>query len=186
MPFTPTKLPGVMIFEPKVFGDSRGYFFESYNAAVFKEAGIDAVFVQDNESKSSYGVLRGMHLQREPQGQAKLVRVSRGAIYDVVADITPGSPTLGQWVGVELSGDNRRQLFVPRGYAHGFVTLSEEAYLLYKCDNLYAPDFEDGVRYDDPTLNISWPVPATSILVSRKDAVWPLLTDVAGHTPLLR
>ncbi|MCX5778237.1 MAG: dTDP-4-dehydrorhamnose 3,5-epimerase [Elusimicrobia bacterium] len=183
MPFMPTKLPGVIIFEPKVFGDSRGYFFESYNADVFKQAGIDAVFVQDNESRSNYGVLRGLHFQRAPHAQAKLVRVAQGKVLDVVVDIRKDSPQCGQWISVELSAENRRQLFVPRGYAHGFVSLSNEVVLLYKCDNFYHPPSEAGIRYDDATLNIDWQIPRLDISVSAKDAALPvwLLLQQAMH-----
>ncbi|MEI8217932.1 MAG: dTDP-4-dehydrorhamnose 3,5-epimerase [Elusimicrobiota bacterium] len=177
MPFTPTKLPGVMIFEPKVFGDSRGYFFESYNATVFKEAGIDVTFVQDNESKSGYGVLRGLHFQRAPFTQAKLVRVVQGKILDVVVDIRKDSPQCGRWISVELSGENKRQIFVPRGYAHGFVSLSDEVVLQYKCDNFYQPSSEAGIRYDDATLNIDWQIPHAAISISSKDAQLPGFAD---------
>lgn len=175
MPFTETALPGVFVFEPKVFGDDRGYFFESYTASLFAQAGIDAVFVQDNESRSRYGVLRGLHFQQEPHAQAKLVRVVQGAILDVVADVRRGSPHYGRWISVELSGENKRQVFVPRGYAHGFVTLSAEAVLLYKCDRQYEPASEAGVRYDDPRLRIDWKIPGADISVSRKDAALPYL-----------
>jgi dTDP-4-dehydrorhamnose 3,5-epimerase len=178
MPFIPTALPGVVIFEPKVFGDSRGYFFESYNANVFKEAGIDVTFVQDNESRSNYGVLRGLHFQQAPYMQAKLVRVAQGKVLDVVVDIRAGSPHFGRWISVELSGENRRQIFVPRGYAHGFVSLSEEVVLLYKCDNFYNPASEAGIRYDDAALNIDWQIPAKDICLSPKDEKLPALSFV--------
>lgn len=175
MPFIHTELPGVIIFEPRVFGDERGYFFESYNARVFREAGIDAAFVQDNESRSAYGVLRGLHFQRASHAQAKLVRAVRGSILDVVADVRKDSPQYGRWISMELSGENKRQVFVPRGYAHGFVTLSDEALVAYKCDDFYHPASEDGVRYDDDILAIDWRIPARDISVSEKDARLPLL-----------
>lgn len=175
MPFSHTALPGVVVFEPRVFTDQRGSFFESYNTAVFKQAGIDAVFVQDNESHSSCGVMRGLHYQREPHAQAKLVRVVRGSALDIVVDIRRESPTFKQWVALEISAENRRQIFIPRGYAHGFLALSDDVVLLYKCDNLYAPQAEAGIRYDDPLLNIAWPIPASRITVSAKDGALPYL-----------
>lgn len=175
MAFIQTELPGVLIIEPRVFGDERGYFFESYSARVFKEAGIDVAFVQDNESKSAYGVLRGLHFQQAPHAQAKLVRAVRGNILDVVADVQKDSPQFGRWISVELSGENKKQIFVPRGYAHGFVTLSEEALVAYKCDNFYQPAAEDGVRYDDETLAIDWRLSAGDIRLSEKDARLPFL-----------
>lgn len=175
MVFTQTELPGVVIFEPRIFGDERGYFFESYSARAFREAGIEAAFVQDNESKSAYGVLRGLHFQRAPHAQAKLVRAVRGSILDVVADVRRESPHFGRWISVELSGENKRQIFVPRGYAHGFVTLSDEALVAYKCDDFYHPAAEDGVRYDDDTLVIDWRVPVKDISLSEKDARLPFL-----------
>lgn len=166
-----------------MFNDDRGYFYESYSTALFGKAGIDAVFVQDNESGSSRGVVRGLHYQREPHAQAKLVRVVRGTAFDVVADIRRESPTFGKWIAVELSAENRRQLFVPRGYAHGFMALTDDVVLLYKCDNLYAPQAEAGIRYDDPLLNITWPFSASRIAVSVKDEKLPYLRDVVSATP---
>lgn len=164
-----TDIDAVKIVEPRVFGDVRGYFFESWNRKAFAEAGVDADFVQDNESFSTYGVLRGLHYQAAPYTQAKLVRVIQGKVLDVVVDIRKGSPTFGACVTVELSGENKRQLFVPRGMAHGFVVLSPSATFAYKCDNVYAPAYERCIRFDDPTLGIKWPVPPEDCLLSAKD-----------------
>lgn len=165
-----TKLAGVLIIEPKVFGDHRGFFKETFNAERYKElAGIDLTFVQDNHSRSRKGVLRGLHFQKtKPQG--KLVSVARGAVYDVAADINPESPTYGQYVGVELSEDNHRQLWVPPGYAHGFVVVSDEVDFVYKCTDYYDPSDEGGVAWDCPLLNIDWPV--DDVQLSDKDKVY--------------
>ncbi|MDR1681166.1 MAG: dTDP-4-dehydrorhamnose 3,5-epimerase [Prevotellaceae bacterium] len=169
MEFQETAIKGVWIITPKVFADARGYFFESFREDAF-EAHVGAVrFVQDNESQSSYGVLRGLHYQLPPYAQSKLVRVIRGAVWDVAVDIRRGSPTFGQYVGVELTADNRRQLFVPRGLAHGFVVLSETAVFAYKVDNYYAPQAERGIRFDDPTIGIDWPVATEKIILSERD-----------------
>ena len=167
-----TALPGVLILEPRVFGDARGFFMESYNRRVFAEVtGQDVEFVQDNHSRSAKGVLRGLHYQlRQPQG--KLVRAVRGAIFDVAVDIRRGSPTFGQWTGVELSEDNRRQLWVPAGLAHGFLVLSEAAEVLYKTTDYYAPEHERSIAWDDPTIAIDWPLAALGLaepLLSGKD-----------------
>jgi dTDP-4-dehydrorhamnose 3,5-epimerase len=176
MPFHPTPLSGVHIFEPRVFGDDRGYFFESYNEKTFRKVGIGVTFVQDNEAASDRGVLRGLHFQRGESAQAKLVRVVEGEVYDVVVDIRPDSPTYRQAYGLYLSAANRRQLFIPRGFAHGYLVTSERATFLYKCDNLYDPTAEGGLRYDDPALVIEWPeVPGGYTIVDR-DRNWPLLT----------
>jgi len=164
-----TPIEGVKIIEPEVFGDARGYFFEAWNKAKFAEAGIDADFVQDNESFSTYGVLRGLHYQMPPYTQAKLVRVIAGSVLDVVVDIRKGSPTFGKSVAVELSGENKRQLFIPRGMAHGFAVLSAKATFTYKCDNLYAPSHERAIRFDDPVLAIDWQIPPENYLLSEKD-----------------
>ena len=172
-----TELDGLLILEPKVFGDQRGYFFESWNRAAYAAAGIPMDFVQDNESKSRYGVLRGLHWQAAPYTQAKLVRVISGAVLDVAVDIRKGSPTFGKHVAVELSGDNKRQLLIPRGFAHGFVVLSEEAVFSYKCDNAYMPSAERGIRPDDPALGIDWRVPAAQWVLSEKDQRHPLFRD---------
>lgn len=184
MSFANTALPGVVIFEPRIFTDDRGYFYESYNADLFRQAGIEAFFVQDNESGSTCGVVRGLHYQRGPHAQGKLVRVVQGAAFDVVADVRRGSPTFGKWIALELSAENRRQVFVPRGYAHGFLALSNEVVLLYKCDNFYAPEAEAGIRFDDPLLNIAWPYSSSRITVSAKDGKLPYLQDNETAAPL--
>ena len=172
MPFVPTPIDGLMIFEPRVFRDERGYFFESYNEKKFVEAGIDARFVQDNEASSSRGVLRGMHWQSGDEAQAKLVRVIDGSVFDVAVDMRPGSPTLHQWFGVELSGENYRQLYVPRHFAHGYLVLSETATFAYKCDNYYAPQSETGLRYDDPAIGIQWPDLGMDPVIVERDLKW--------------
>lgn len=172
-----TAVAGVKIIEPKVFGDNRGYFFESYHREKFLEMGIDADFVQDNESFSTYGVLRGLHFQAPPYTQAKLVRVISGAVLDVAVDIRLGSPTFGKHVAVELSGENKRQLFVPRGMAHGFVVLSDTVTFVYKCDNVYMPSHERSIRFDDPALGIDWRVPAEKFILSPKDLNGVSLAD---------
>ena len=172
-----TAIPGVVIIEPKVFGDSRGYFFESWSQKDFDEQVRPIQFVQDNESKSSYGVLRGLHFQKGKYAQSKLVRVVKGRVLDVAVDIRKGSPTFGEYVAVELTEDNHRQFFVPRGFAHGFVVQSEEAVFQYKCDNLYAPNEEGALAWDDPEIGIDWGVPSDKILLSAKDKVHPLLKD---------
>ena len=169
MTIIPTEIPDVRIIEPKVFGDARGYFFESWNQAVYEEAGITCRFLQDNESKSRFGVLRGLHYQAVPFTQAKLVRVIEGAVLDVALDIRKGSPTFGRHVAVELSGENKRQLFIPRGFAHGFVVLSEEVLFAYKCDNRYAPASERGIAFNDPALGIDWRVKTDRFILSPKD-----------------
>lgn len=173
-----TSIPGVVILEPRVFADARGYFFESFSQREFEEKVHQTVFIQDNESKSSYGVLRGLHFQKPPYCQSKLVRVVKGAVLDVVVDIRKGSPTYGQHVSVELNEDNKLQFFVPRGFAHGFSVLSEEVIFQYKCDNYYAPQYEGAVAWDDPALAIDWHLPADKILLSEKDKNHPLLKDV--------
>ena len=173
----PTEIDGVVILEPKVFGDARGYFFESWNEAELVAAGIHARFIQDNESKSRFGVLRGLHYQAPPYTQAKLVRVICGAVLDVAVDIRKGSPTFGRHVAVELSGENKRQLFVPRGFAHGFVVLSDEVIFAYKCDNRYSPPHERGIAFDDPELGIDWRVKVDSFILSPKDTRNPRLAD---------
>ena len=172
-----TEIPGVVIIEPKVFGDARGYFFESWSQKDFDEQVRPIKFVQDNESKSSYGVLRGLHFQKGKHAQSKLVRVVKGKVLDVAVDIRKGSPTFGKHVAVELTEDNHRQFFVPRGFAHGFVVLSEEAVFQYKCDNLYAPTEEGALAWNDPEIGIDWGVPAEKILLSAKDKVHPCLKD---------
>lgn len=173
-----TAIEGVFIIEPRVFGDERGYFFESFNEREFREkTGIDVKFVQDNESKSRYGVLRGLHFQKAPYEQAKLVRVVNGRVFDVAVDIRKGSPTFGKYTAVELTGDNHRQCFIPRGFAHGFCVLSDEAVFQYKCDEYYHPEAEDAIAWDDPDIAIQWPIPASDIILSDKDKNHPRLRD---------
>lgn len=173
MQITPTALAGVYIIEPRVFNDARGYFFECYNRRLYAENGIDAEFVQDNESRSEYGVVRGLHYQAGNAAQAKLLRVVSGKVLDVAVDLRQSSPSFGQSVAVELSSENKRQLFIPRGLAHGFAVLSPEAVFTYKCDNYYTPAAERGIAYDDPQLAIAWQIPADRIILSPKDAVHP-------------
>ncbi len=165
----PTTIPDVKIIEPRVFEDARGYFFESFSQKLFNEQVSDTVFVQDNESRSTYGVLRGLHFQKPPVAQAKLVRVVEGAVLDVAVDIRRGSPTYGQQVSVELSAENKRQLFIPQGFAHGFVVLTPTVVFQYKCDNYYSPAHEGGIAWNDQDLNIDWKVPMEDIVLSEKD-----------------
>lgn len=173
-----TELEGVMIIEPRIFKDERGYFYESFSQREFEEKVCKTVFVQDNQSKSGYGVLRGLHFQKAPYEQAKLVRVVSGTVLDVAVDIRRDSPTFGQHVAVELSGENNRQLFIPKGFAHGFVVLSEEAVFQYKCDNFYAPQCEGAIIWNDPDLAIDWRIPADEIILSGKDKEHPQLKDI--------
>ena len=172
-----TAIEDVVIIEPDVFGDARGYFFESYSQKKFDEQVRPVKFVQDNESKSKYGVLRGLHFQKGTDAQSKLVRVVKGRVLDVAVDIRKGSPTFGKYVAVELTEDNHRQLFVPRGFAHGFSVLSEEAIFQYKCDNLYAPQQEGAVAWNDPEIGIDWGLKPEDIILSEKDSKHPLLKD---------
>lgn len=173
-----TELEGVVIIEPRLFRDDRGYFFESFSQREFDEKVRPVCFVQDNESKSVYGVLRGLHFQKPPYAQSKLVRVIKGAVLDVAVDIRVGSPTFGKHVAVELSGENHRQLFIPRGFAHGFSVLTDEVIFQYKCDNFYAPQSEGAIAWNDPDLNIDWRLPADKIILSEKDRHHPLLSEV--------
>ena len=173
-----TEIPGVKIVEPQVFGDSRGWFVEQYNAARYKAAGITADFVEDNESFSSKGVVRGLHWQAAPHTQAKLVRVIRGAVWDVAVDIRKGSPTFGRHVAVTLTGENKRQFFIPRGFAHGFIVLEDDTLFSYKCDNLYCPAADRGMLFSDPALRIEWPDVGVGLKLSEKDAKHPLLKDI--------
>lgn len=175
-----TDIEGVVILEPRIFEDARGYFFESFSQREFDEKVREVHFVQDNESKSSYGVLRGLHFQKPPHAQSKLVRVVKGAVLDVAVDIRRGSPTFGRHVAVELSAENHRQLFIPRGFAHGFVVLSEEVVFQYKCDNFYAPQSEGAVAWNDEALAIDWRVPADKIQLSAKDLANKPLSEVEG------
>lgn len=172
-----TDIDGVFIIEPRVFNDARGYFFESYSERDFNAQVREIHFVQDNESKSSYGVMRGLHFQRPPFTQSKLVRCVKGAVLDVAVDIRKGSPTYGQHVVVELTEDNHRQFFVPRGFAHGFAVLSEEAVFQYKCDNFYHPEADGGISILDTSLGIDWRIPTDKAILSEKDTKHPLLAD---------
>ena len=178
-----TAIDGVLIFEPKVFGDERGFFLESFNAQRFNEAvGQEVSFVQDNHSRSAKGVLRGLHFQRPPHAQGKLVRVTEGSVYDVAVDIRRDSPSFGQWVGVELSGSNHRQMWIPAGLAHGFLVTSERADFLYKTTDYYAPQYEGSVRWNDPQLAIPWPLQlldGVAPSLSAKDAQAPWLTELS-------
>ena len=178
MNFIKTDIDGVVIVEPRVFEDNRGYFFESYNEAEFNNNGITAHFVQDNQSQSKYGVVRGLHCQLGKHAQAKLVRVLKGKVLDVAVDARKNSPTFGKHVAVELSEENKRQLFIPRGFLHGFSVLSEEAIFAYKCDNTYCKDAEFGIRYDDKDIGIDWKIPADKIITSEKDRLANKLKDM--------
>jgi dTDP-4-dehydrorhamnose 3,5-epimerase len=175
--FTKTSIEGLIIFEPRIFHDDRGYFFESFNANTWIEAGITRPFVQDNQARSTRGVLRGLHYQVGHDAQAKLVRVIEGAVLDVAVDLRHDSPTFGQHVAVELSAENKRQLYVPRGFAHGYIVLTDTAEFFYKCDNFYAKHAEGGLHYADPNLAIDWGMPASEFLVSEKDVILPFLGD---------
>ena len=177
MEYKETKIKGVFIIEPKVFQDARGYFMEAWKQAEFDEHVGRTVFIQDNESKSSYGVLRGLHYQKGDASQAKLVRVIKGKVLDVAVDIRKSSPTFGQHVMVELSEENKRQFFIPRGFAHGFLVLSQEAIFTYKVDNPYAPQCDAGIRWNDPDLGIEWPIDPAEVLKSEKDLKQPLLKN---------
>ena len=181
MPFHTTNIAKLLVFEPKVFGDSRGYFFESYNEKIFVEQGIDFRFVQDNQSSSTYGVIRGLHYQLPPHAQTKLVRVLKGNVLDVAVDIRANSPTYGKSFCLELSAENKKQLFIPVGFAHGFAVLSEEAEVLYKCDAFYNKESDAGISYNDPALNIDWQIPPGSRIISGKDMVLPLLADCKNN-----
>lgn len=177
MPFISTKIKDVVIFEPRIFTDDRGYFFETYNEKLFNDNGITAKFVQDNQSKSSYGVIRGLHFQKGEHAQAKLVRVLQGSVLDIAVDLRAGSETYGKHVAVELSDVNNLQLFIPRGFAHGFSVLSRTAVFAYKCDNLYCKESEGGIDCSDPDLGIDWQIPAEDRVLSEKDKLHPLFKD---------
>jgi len=177
MEYKKTAIEGVYVIEPRVFTDSRGYFMEAWKKAEFEEHIGKVDFIQDNESKSSYGVLRGLHYQKGDYSQAKLVRVIKGNVIDVAVDIRKSSPTFGQHIIVELSEENKRQLFIPRGFAHGFLVLSPEAIFTYKVDNIYAPQAEAGIRWDDPALGIKWPIHPEEVITSDKDLKHPFLRD---------
>ncbi|MGZ3769109.1 MAG: dTDP-4-dehydrorhamnose 3,5-epimerase [Bdellovibrio sp.] len=169
MSFIKTPIKDLIVFEPKIFADSRGFFFESFNRKTFEDAGIDGNFIQDNQSFSRYGTVRGLHFQKGQAAQAKLVRVLQGSVLDVAVDLRPNSPTFGQHYSVELSEENHKQLYIPRGFAHGFVTLSETACFFYKCDNFYSPKDEGGICYNDPILKIDWRISTDNICLSDKD-----------------
>lgn len=172
-----TPIPGLLIIEPRVFADERGYFFESFSETKFADAGLISGFVQDNESKSHRGVIRGLHYQLAPYAQTKLIRVVRGTVYDVAVDLRAGSPTFGQWYGLEVSATNKKQFYIPKGFAHGFSVLSEYAIFSYKCDAFYNPAAERGIRLDDPALGIDWKLPFDEAVISGKDKILPFLAD---------
>jgi len=172
-----TPIEGLLIIEPRVFRDARGYFVETYNEARYKEAGIDAQFVQDNQSCSSYGVVRGLHFQKPPYSQAKLVCCTVGRVLDVAVDLREGSKTYGQWFSVELSEENKRQFFIPKGFAHGFSVLSESAIFTYKCDEFYHPEADAGILLNDPTLAIDWRIPEAQRIISEKDKKHPTFDE---------
>ena len=178
MPFIKTHIPGLLLFEPRVFEDSRGYFFESYNENIFSAEGISIKFVQDNQAKSSYGVIRGLHFQLAPYAQTKLIRTLSGSILDVVVDIRIGAPTYGEVYTLELSAENKKQLLVPKGFAHGYSVLSDTAEVMYKCDEFYNSKSEGGLLYNDPKLNIDWQIPADKAVVAEKDLLHP---GIDGH-----
>lgn len=173
-----TPIEGLLIIEPQVFKDARGYFVETYNEKRYREAGVEAQFVQDNQSCSSYGVVRGLHFQRPPYTQAKLVCCTVGRVWDVAVDLRKNSPTFGKWFGVELSEENKRQFYIPKGFAHGFSVLSETAIFAYKCDNLYHPEADGGILLNDPSLAIDWQIPDELRIISDKDTKHPLLKDL--------
>jgi len=180
MNITETGIDGLVVIEPKIFDDSRGYFFESYNASKLLEKGIETTFVQDNESRSTFGVLRGLHYQVEPRGMTKLLRVTFGKILDVVVDIRKESKTYGRHFSIELNAENKKQLYVPRGFAHGFVVLSESAVVNYKCDEFYSKEHETGISWNDPDLAIDWKIDFEDAILSEKDKVQPSFND---HVP---
>jgi dTDP-4-dehydrorhamnose 3,5-epimerase len=174
--FESTDLPGVVLIVPKVFSDDRGFFMETFKRSEFERAGLDIPFVQENHSRSTAGTLRGLHFQREPKAQGKLVRVILGEIYDVAVDIRQGSPTFGRWVGVRLSADNRLSIYIPPGFAHGFCVTSAQAEVIYKTTEEYAPEYEEGIRWDDPSLGIAWPISTPTL--SLRDQRWPSLARI--------
>ena len=173
-----TGVEGLLILEPRVFKDPRGFFYESYHKEEFSRHGVEYEFIQDNQSRSSFGVIRGLHFQKEPYAQAKLVRVTEGAIFDVAVDIRPGSPSYGQWFGIELSAENFLQLLIPGGFAHGFSILSDQATVQYKCDQYYRPESESGIRFDDPDLQIDWRIDPEKAVISEKDRILPYLKQL--------
>jgi dTDP-4-dehydrorhamnose 3,5-epimerase len=172
-----TGIPDLIIIKPRIYEDSRGYFYESYNKGLLSENGINLDFVQDNQSSSAYGVIRGLHYQLEPKAQTKLVRVLEGSIWDIAVDLRQGSPTYLKWEGVELSAGNNLQLLIPKGFAHGFSVLSEKAVVFYKCDELYSPDYEAGIRFDDPDIGINWKIAETDRILSERDTRMPSVKE---------
>jgi dTDP-4-dehydrorhamnose 3,5-epimerase len=181
MPFLTTDFPGLMIFEPKVFEDSRGYFFESFNEQTCKANGIDIKFVQDNQAKSSFGVIRGLHYQLGPYSQTKFIRVLTGSIIDAVVDLRKGSPTFGKSFSIELNANNHLQLLVPKGFAHGYSVISETAEVFYKCDDFYHKEAEAGIMFNDPALNIDWKIPEDQQIISEKDQLHPTLANCVNN-----
>ena len=177
MPFIKTQFPGLLVFEPKVFEDNRGYFFESYNQNLFTEEGLEINFIQDNQASSSFGVVRGLHFQMDPFAQTKLIRVLSGSIIDVAVDIRKNSPAYGKAYTIELSAENKKQLLVPKGFAHGYSVISKTAEVFYKCDAFYQKESEGGIAWNDPALNIDWQIPFGSVTVSDKDSRYPLLEN---------
>lgn len=178
MKITATNMEGLLVIEPNVYRDSRGYFLETYHRSRLESLGIGREFIQDNQSRSVHGVIRGLHFQREPHAQAKLIRVTEGTIFDVAVDIRKGSPTFGLWYGLELSAENQLQLLIPDGFAHGFSVLSGHATVFYKCDAYYHPESESGIRFDDPDLRIDWKIDPVSAVISEKDRRLPLFKDL--------
>jgi len=174
---TDTGIEGLLVIKPRIFEDERGYFFESYNLNRLKEAGIQNIYVQDNQSRSTYGIIRGLHFQKDPKAQSKIVRVVEGTIFDVAVDLREDSPTYGEWFGIELSEENKFQIFIPKGFAHGFSVLSDTATVVYKCDEFYSQEHESGIRYNDPDLKIDWKIPSEKITVSEKDNKLGFLSD---------
>ncbi|MDO9375241.1 MAG: dTDP-4-dehydrorhamnose 3,5-epimerase [Ferruginibacter sp.] len=181
MPFSPTPIPGLLIFEPTVHEDQRGYFFESYNEQAFSAAGLQLTFVQDNQARSNYGVIRGLHFQMAPYAQTKLIRTLSGSILDVAVDLRKNSPTFGQSFSIELTAENKKQLLVPKGFAHGYSVLSETAEVMYKCDEFYNKQSEGGLLYNDPELSIDWQIPADKAIIAEKDQVHPTLQHCATN-----
>jgi len=181
MPFTETGFPGLLIYDPIVYGDDRGYFFESYNKQSFLKENVDIIFVQDNQARSVYGVVRGLHFQKDPHSQTKLIRVLEGNILDVAVDLRKGSPTYGKAYTIELSAENKKQLLVPQGFAHGYSVLSETAEVFYKCDRFYNKETEGGLAYNDPALAIDWKIPQEKMILSPKDIVHPVLSECSHN-----
>ena len=181
MPFILTEFPGLLIYEPRIFNDDRGYFFESYNENTFLADGVVMKFVQDNQARSTYGVIRGLHFQLAPNAQTKLIRSLSGSILDVVVDLRKGSPRYGKVFRIELSADNKKQLLVPKGFAHGYSVLTETAEVLYKCDSFYHKESEGGLLFNDPALAIDWQIPADKVLVAAKDLILPGLSSVVSN-----